>query len=211
MGNTAENVAEKYQITREKQDEFAVASQRKAGEAMAAGDFKDEFVPVTIKTRKGEIVIDTDEHPKPDTQLEVLAGLRPAFQKDGTVTAGNASGINDGAAAIVLMSATAPRNAAWSRSRGSSPGRRSALIPRSWVQGQSRRRRKRWNSPLEHGRSRPDRSQRGFRGTGVRGEQGPRLGHREGQHSRRRDRTWPSDRCVRRTRTHDIALRHAET
>ena len=105
MGNTAENVAEKYQITREQQDEFAVASQRKAGEAMAAGDFKDEIVPVTIKTRKGEIVIDTDEHPKPDTQLEVLEGLRPAFQKDGTVTAGNASGINDGAAAIVLMSA----------------------------------------------------------------------------------------------------------
>ena len=105
MGNTAENVAEKYQITREQQDEFAVASQRKAGEAMAAGDFTDEIVPVTIKNRKAEIVIDTDEHPKPDTQLEVLAGLRPAFQKDGTVTAGNASGINDGAAAIVLMSA----------------------------------------------------------------------------------------------------------
>ena len=105
MGNTAENVAEKYQITREQQDEFAVASQRKAGEAMAAGDFTDEIVPVTIKNRNGENVIDTDEHPKPDTQLEVLAGLRPAFQKDGTVTAGNASGINDGAAAIVLMSA----------------------------------------------------------------------------------------------------------
>ena len=105
MGNSAENVAEKYQITREQQDEFAVASQRKAGEAMAAGDFTDEIVPVTIKNRKAEIVIDTDEHPKPDTQLEVLAGLRPAFQKDGTVTAGNASGINDGAAAIILMSA----------------------------------------------------------------------------------------------------------
>ena len=105
MGNSAENVAEKYQITREQQDEFAVASQRKAGEAMAAGDFTDEIVPVTIKNRNGENVIDTDEHPKPDTQLEVLAGLRPAFQKDGTVTAGNASGINDGAAAIVLMSA----------------------------------------------------------------------------------------------------------
>ena len=72
---------------------------------MAAGDFKDEIVPVTITTRKGKIVIDTDGHPKPDTQLEVLAGLPPAFQEDGTVTAGNASGINDGAAAIVLMSA----------------------------------------------------------------------------------------------------------
>ncbi len=104
MGNTAENVAEKFQITREQQDEFAVASQRKAGAAMDSGAFADEIVPVTIKTRKGEIVVDADEHPKPDTSIEALAGLRPAFQKDGTVTAGNASGINDGAAAVVLMS-----------------------------------------------------------------------------------------------------------
>ena len=104
MGNTAENVAEKFQITREQQDTFAVASQNKAGVAMESGAFADEIVPVTIKTRKGEIIIDTDEHPKPSTTLEMLSGLRPAFQKDGTVTAGNASGINDGAAAIVLMS-----------------------------------------------------------------------------------------------------------
>jgi acetyl-CoA C-acetyltransferase len=104
MGNTAENVAEKFQITREQQDAFAVASQNKAGVAMESGAFADEIVPVTIKTRKGEIIIDTDEHPKPSTTLEILSGLRPAFQKDGTVTAGNASGINDGAAAIVLMS-----------------------------------------------------------------------------------------------------------
>ncbi len=104
MGNTAENVAEKFQITREQQDAFAVASQNKAGAAMESGAFADEIVPVTIKTRKGEIIIDTDEHPKPSTTLEMLSGLRPAFQKDGTVTAGNASGINDGAAAIVLMS-----------------------------------------------------------------------------------------------------------
>jgi acetyl-CoA C-acetyltransferase len=104
MGNTAENVAEKYQITREQQDEFALASQHKAGTAMESGAFADEIAPVTIKTRKGEIIIDTDEHPKPSTTLEMLSGLRPAFQKDGTVTAGNASGINDGAAAIVLMS-----------------------------------------------------------------------------------------------------------
>jgi acetyl-CoA C-acetyltransferase len=104
MGNTAENVADKYQITREQQDEFAVASQHKAGAAMESGAFTDEIVPVTIKSRKGKIVIDTDEHPKPSTTLEMLSELRPAFQKDGTVTAGNASGINDGAAAIVLMS-----------------------------------------------------------------------------------------------------------
>ncbi len=105
MGVTAENVAQQWQITREQQDQFAFASQQKAGAAMAAGRFKDEIVPVTIKTRKGDTVIDTDEHPKPDTTLETLQKLRPAFQKDGTVTAGNASGINDGAAATVLMTA----------------------------------------------------------------------------------------------------------
>jgi acetyl-CoA C-acetyltransferase len=105
MGNTAENVAQKWQITREQQDAFAAASQQKAGKAMAEGRFKDEIVPVTIKSRRGETVIDTDEYPKPDTTAEKLAGLRPAFAKDGTVTAGNASGINDGAAATVLMTA----------------------------------------------------------------------------------------------------------
>jgi acetyl-CoA C-acetyltransferase len=105
MGNTAENVAQKWQITREQQDTFAAASQSKAGKAMAAGRFKDEIVPVTIKSRRGETVVDTDEYPKPDTTVEKLAALRPAFAKDGTVTAGNASGINDGAAATVLMTA----------------------------------------------------------------------------------------------------------
>jgi acetyl-CoA C-acetyltransferase len=105
MGNTAENVARKWQITREQQDAFAAASQQKAGKAMAEGRFKDEIVPVTIKSRRGDTVVDTDEYPKPDTTAEKLAGLRPAFAKDGTVTAGNASGINDGAAATVLMTA----------------------------------------------------------------------------------------------------------
>jgi acetyl-CoA C-acetyltransferase len=105
MGVTAENVAEQWQITREQQDEFAFASQQKTKAAMDAGRFKDEIVPVTIKTRRGETVFDTDEHPKPDTTLETLQGLRAAFAKDGTVTAGSASGINDGAAATVLMSA----------------------------------------------------------------------------------------------------------
>ncbi|MDW8398207.1 MAG: acetyl-CoA C-acetyltransferase [Acetobacteraceae bacterium] len=104
MGNTAENVAQKFQITREQQDEFAYHSQRKAGEAMAAGRFRDEIAPVTVKGRKGDVVVEADEYPKPDTTVEVLAKLRPAFQKDGTVTAGNASGINDGAAAVVVMS-----------------------------------------------------------------------------------------------------------
>ena len=105
MGNTAENVAQKYQITRDQQDAFAAASQQKAGEAMKAGRFRDEIVPVTVKTRKGEVVVENDEYPKPETTAEVLAKLRPAFAKDGTVTAGNASGINDGAAAVVLMTA----------------------------------------------------------------------------------------------------------
>jgi acetyl-CoA C-acetyltransferase len=105
MGVTAENVAEKFQITRDQQDEFAFNSQRKAGEAMAAGRFADEIAPVTVKTRKGETVVGTDEYPKPETSREILAKLRPAFDKSGTVTAGNASGINDGAAAAVVMSA----------------------------------------------------------------------------------------------------------
>ena len=109
MGNTAENVAQKFQLTRQEQDEFAAASQRKAGEAMAAGRFKDEIAPVTVKTRKGEVVVSQDEYPKPDTTAEVLGKLRPAFNKEGTVTAGNASGINDGAAAVVVMSAEEAR------------------------------------------------------------------------------------------------------
>ncbi len=105
MGNTAENVARQYQLTRTEQDEFAAASQRKAGEAQQAGRFKDEIVPVTVKGRKGDVVISQDEYPKPETSREILGKLRPAFAKDGTVTAGNASGINDGAAALVVMSA----------------------------------------------------------------------------------------------------------
>jgi len=107
MGNTAENVAKKWQLTRDEQDAFAAASQQKAEEAQKAGRFKDEIVPVTIKTRKGDVVVDTDEYPKHGTTVESLAKLRPAFDKEGTVTAGNASGINDGAAAVVLMSGDA--------------------------------------------------------------------------------------------------------
>jgi acetyl-CoA C-acetyltransferase len=103
MGTTAENVAQKFQITREQQDEFAANSQRKAGEAMKAGRFRDEITPVTVKGRKGDTVVENDEYPKPETTLEVLQKLRPAFSKEGSVTAGNASGINDGAAAILVM------------------------------------------------------------------------------------------------------------
>jgi acetyl-CoA C-acetyltransferase len=105
MGTTAENVAKKWQITRQQQDEFAVKSQNKAEAAMKAGRFKDEIAPVTIKTRKGETVVADDEYIREGAKVEDAAKLRPAFDKEGTVTAGNASGINDGAAALVLMSA----------------------------------------------------------------------------------------------------------
>lgn len=107
MGVTAENVAEKWQLTREDQDAFAAASQQKAEAAQRAGRFKDEIVAVTVKTRKGETMVDADEYPRHGTTAESLAKLRPAFAKDGTVTAGNASGINDGAAAVVVMTADA--------------------------------------------------------------------------------------------------------
>jgi acetyl-CoA C-acetyltransferase len=105
MGVTAENVAERYEVTREDQDAFSLQSQRRAGAAMAAGWFKDEIVPVAIPQRKGDpLVFDTEEHPRPETTLEELAKLKPAFGKDGTVTAGNASGVNDAAAALVVSS-----------------------------------------------------------------------------------------------------------
>ncbi|MCB2107833.1 MAG: acetyl-CoA C-acetyltransferase, partial [Rhodobacteraceae bacterium] len=104
MGTTAENIAEKWQLTRNSQDEFAAASQQKAEAAIKAGKFKDEIVPVMVTVKKEQKSIDTDEYPRAGTTTDALAKLRPAFSKDGTVTAGNASGINDGAAAVVLMS-----------------------------------------------------------------------------------------------------------
>ena len=104
MGITAENIAEQFSISRKQQDEFAALSQQKASTAIEKGKFSNEIVPITIKTRKEEKVFDTDEFVRPSTNLESLAKLRPAFKKDGTVTAGNASGINDGAACIILMS-----------------------------------------------------------------------------------------------------------
>ncbi len=104
MGNTAENVAQKYQITREQQDEFAVGSQTRASAAQKAGRFRDEIAPVTVKTRKAETVVVDDEYIRHDSDMAAMSKLKPAFQKDGTVTAGNASGLNDGAAALVVMS-----------------------------------------------------------------------------------------------------------
>jgi acetyl-CoA C-acetyltransferase len=105
MGTTAENIAEKWQLTRAAQDEFAAASQQKAEEAIKAGKFKDEVVPVTVTVKRKEVSFDADEYPRAGVTADVLSGLKPAFSKDGTVTAGNASGLNDGAAAVLLMSA----------------------------------------------------------------------------------------------------------
>ena len=102
MGITAENISSRYQISREMQDEFALTSQKRAHEAIENGNFKDQILPIEIKTRKGIEIFEIDEHPKPDTSIETLTGLRTAFKKDGVVTAGNASGINDGASALVL-------------------------------------------------------------------------------------------------------------
>ncbi len=109
MGVTAENVARKYEISRAEQDEFALQSQLKAEAAVKEGRFKDEILPVEIPSKKGVTVFDTDEYPKHGSTLEALSGLRPAFNKEGTVTAGNASGINDGAAAVIMMSASKAR------------------------------------------------------------------------------------------------------
>jgi acetyl-CoA C-acetyltransferase len=109
MGTTAENIANEYEVSREDQDAFAAASQQKAETAIKSGRFKDEIVGVPVKQRKEEVLVDTDEHPRAGTTADSLSGLRPAFAKDGTVTAGNASGINDGGAAVVVMSAARAR------------------------------------------------------------------------------------------------------
>jgi acetyl-CoA C-acetyltransferase len=152
MGNTAENVAKQWQITRQQQDEFAVKSQNKAEAAMKAGKFKDEIVAVTIKGRKGDTVVDTDEYPKAGVTLEGIAKLRPAFDKEGTVTAASASGINDGAAAVVLMKASEAaklgktplaRIVSWAQAgvdpaimgSGPIPASRAALKKAGWTHG----------------------------------------------------------------------------
>ncbi len=211
MGNTAENVARQYQITRAQQDEFAVGSQNKAEAAQKAGRFKDEIVPVTIKTRKGDIVVDTDEYPRHGATLDAMAKLRPAFEKDGTVTAGSASGINDGAAAVVLMTAkqaakegkkVLARIVSWGQA-GVDP----KIMGTGPIPGLARRAEE---GRLEHRRSRPDRGQRSLRGAGLRGQQGPRLGYLQGQRQWRRDRDRPPRRRLRRARAGDAAARNAE-
>lgn len=152
MGNTAENVAKQFQITRETQDEFAVKSQNKAEAAQKAGKFKDEIVPVTIKGRKGDTVVENDEYIRHGATVDAMKALRPAFAKDGSVTAGNASGINDGAAAVVLMSAEEAKKrgikplariVSWAQSgvdpsimgTGPIPASRAALAKAGWKAG----------------------------------------------------------------------------
>ncbi|MCW2276445.1 acetyl-CoA C-acyltransferase [Rhodoblastus acidophilus] len=152
MGTTAENIATKYQITREEQDQFATASQNKAEAAKKSGRFKDEIIPYTISTKKGDIVVDTDEFIRDGVTYDALAKLRAAFSKDGTVTAGNASGINDGAAAVVLMTAAEAakrgltpiaRIASWATAgvdpaimgTGPIPASRKALAKAGWTTG----------------------------------------------------------------------------
>ena len=177
MGNTAENVAAKWQISREEQDRFATGSQNKAEAAQKAGKFKDEIAPFTISSRKGDIVVADDEFIRPGTTYEALAKLRAAFSKDGTVTAGNASGINDGAAALVVMTAAEADEA-----------RHHADRAHRLLGDRRRRSRHHGHGPdpglaqgarqggLDGQGSRPRRGQRSLRGAGARGQQGSSAG-----------------------------------
>ena len=210
MGNTAENVARQWQITREEQDRFAVASQNKAEAARKAGKFKDEITPVIIKTRKGETVFADDEYIKDGVTLESIAKLRPAFDKEGTVTAANASGINDGAAAVVLMTLEEAKR------RGITPLARivswahAGVDPSIMGTGPDPRLQEgAREGRLDRQGPRPDRGQRGVRGPGLRRQQGARLGHREGQRQRRRHRHRPPDRRLGRARAQHAAVRDA--
>ena len=210
MGQTAENVAEQWQIGRDVQDEFAATSQNKAEAAQKAGRFKDEIVAYTVKTRKGDTVVENDEYIRHGATVEGMAKLRPAFAKDGSVTAGNASGINDGAAAVLLMSADEAER------RGISPAGADRLLRHCG------------DRPVDHGRGpdpcqpqgagkgrleglrpRPGRGQRGVRGAGLRGQQGHGLGPGDRERQRRRDRHRPPDRRVGRPGAQHAAVRDA--
>ena len=212
MGTTAENVAEKYQITREQQDQFAAASQRKAGEAMKAGRFKDEIAPVTVKGRKGEtVVISDDEYPKPETTDEVLAEAPPGLQQDrhgdrrqrlrhqrrrrggGGDEAEEARKRGVTPMARIVSWATAGVDPSI-MGTGPIPASRKALQKAGW----------------DDRHAGPDRGERGLRGAGLRGEQGPRLGSVEGERQWRRDRARPSDRRLGRAGAEHAAVRDAE-
>ena len=212
MGITAENVARKYDISRDKQDALALASQQKAAAAQEGGRFKDEIVPFSIAQKKGEpIVFAADEFINRKTSAEALAGLKPAFDKAGSVTAGNASGLNDGAAAVVVMTAQraqqlgsdaagAHRQLCDRRARsgvhGHGPG--AGLAEGAAARG------------LEGRRPRPARDQRGVRGAGLRRQQRDGLGHQQGQRQRRRDRDRPPDRRLGLPHPGDAAARDGQ-
>ncbi len=208
MGITAENIARQWQLSREEQDQFAVSSQNKAEAAQNAGRFKDEIIPYVIQTRKGDVTVENDEYIRAGATLDSMAKLRPAFDKEGTVTAGNASGLNDGAAAAVLMTeAEAARRGITPMARivswatagvdpqimgtGPIPASRKALEKAGWRV-----------ADLE-----PDRGQRGFRGPVLRSHQGPRLRPVARQRQWRRDRDRPSDRRVRRPHPQHASFR----
>ncbi|MDR6148900.1 acetyl-CoA acetyltransferase [Sphingomonas sp. SORGH_AS742] len=211
MGITAENLAEQYQVTRDDQDRFAVRSQNLAEKARGEGRFKDEIAPVTIKTRKGETVVADDEYIRAGATLESVSGVRPAFKKDGTVTAANASGLNDGAAALVLMSREEAEKARHASARGDQElglgGRRPVGDGHRPRPGHPARAGK---GGLERRRPRPDRGQRSLCRPSPVGRQGAGFRPRQGQRQRRRDRAGPSDRCQRRAGAHDPDLRNAE-
>ena len=199
MGVTAENLATKWVISREEQDAFAAESHRRAAAALKDGRFKSQIVPVVKKTRKGETVVDTDEHVKPSTTIESLAKLKPAFKKDGTVTAGNASGINDAASFFVLADAAAAEAA------GLKPMARLISYAVAGVPNEIM-----GEGPIPASKlalkksgllTRPDgrhRGQRGVRGAGHRRGARPRPRHGEDQPEWRRRRAWTSHRRVRR-------------
>jgi acetyl-CoA C-acetyltransferase len=182
MGNTAENVARKFGVSREDQDAFAAASQQKAEAAQKANRFKEEIAPLTIKTRKGDVTFDTDEFPRHGTTADSLGSLKPAFDKSGSVTAGNASGLNDGAAVVMMMSA------AKAKQLGLKPLARIKAYSKQAVPEEGR---------LDAAGPGPDGDQRSVRGAGNRRQSRPRLGYRQGQRQRRRHCARSPDRRVR--------------
>lgn len=199
MGVTAENVAAQFGISRQDQDALAAESHRRAANAIEAGHFRDQIVPIVQKTRKGEVVFDTDEHVRRDVTAESLAALKPVFQKEnGTVTAGNASGLNDGAGALVLMNASvaakrgiaagAPGGLRARRGRSDHHGHR----PGAGHAGRARARRP------DRGPTGRDRGQRGLRRPGLRRDARTEAGPGQGQPQRQRHRPGPSDRRHRR-------------
>ncbi len=215
MGNTAENVARQWQLSREAQDVFAVASQNKAEAAQKAGRFKDEIVAVTVKGRKGDTIVDQDEYIRHGATLESVQKLRPAFDKEGTVTAANASGINDGAAAVVLMSEAEASRRGLTRWCASCPGQPPASIRRSWEQADPRLAEGVEEGGLDGRGPRPGGGQRGLRRAGLRRQQGHGLGSGDRQRQWRSDRHRPSRRGVRgphlqHARPRDAAARRPE-